>query len=382
MTPTRELAAQIEESFARYGKHLELWHAVIFGGVSQGPQEKEIKRGIDILVATPGRLLDLMQQRLISLADIQIFVLDEADRMLDMGFLPDVRRVVAALPKVRQTLFFSATMPPEIRELAGSLLRDPVSIAVSPVSSAAEKVAQRVCFVDKDAKRNLLLHVLKAPEVERALVFSRTKHGANRVAEHLHKAGVDGAAIHGNKSQGPARARRRVQVGRAGGAGGDGHRGPRDRRHRGDARDQLRPAERAGDLRAPDRPHGAGRRVGHRGVVLRRRGAAVPGGHRAAARGAHRAGRRPSVPAVAAASGADDARAPRGGGEFGAACAGCSALAAGGWGRWARGWWRWWSAWWWWWWWWSRAALVARCCERSVARVTWHGPARSGSWRG
>ena len=202
LTPTRELAAQIEESFARYGKHLELWHAVIFGGVSQGPQEKEIKRGIDILVATPGRLLDLMNQRLISLADIQIFVLDEADRMLDMGFLPDVRRVVAALPKVRQTLFFSATMPPEIRELAGSLLRDPVSIAVSPVSSAAEKVAQRVCFVDKDAKRNLLLHVLKAPEVERALVFSRTKHGANRVAEHLHKAGVTAAAIHGNKSQG------------------------------------------------------------------------------------------------------------------------------------------------------------------------------------
>ena len=202
LTPTRELAAQIEDSFARYGKHLELWHAVIFGGVSQGPQEKEIKRGIDILVATPGRLLDLMQQRVLSLADIQIFVLDEADRMLDMGFLPDVRRVVAALPKVRQTLFFSATMPPEIRELASTLLRDPVSIAVSPVSSAAEKVAQRVCFVDKDAKRNLLLHVLKAPEVERALVFSRTKHGANRVAEHLHKAGVTAAAIHGNKSQG------------------------------------------------------------------------------------------------------------------------------------------------------------------------------------
>ncbi len=202
LTPTRELAAQIEESFARYGKHLELWHAVIFGGVSQGPQEKELRRGIDILVATPGRLLDLMQQRVVNLSDIQIFVLDEADRMLDMGFLPDVRRVVKALPVKRQTLFFSATMPPEIRSLADSLLTDPVSIAVSPVSSAAEKVVQQVCFVDKDAKRNLLLHVLKAPEVRRTLVFSRTKHGANRVAEHLHRSGVTAAAIHGNKSQG------------------------------------------------------------------------------------------------------------------------------------------------------------------------------------
>ena len=202
LTPTRELAAQIEDSFSKYGKHMELWTTVIFGGVGQGPQEKEIRRGIDILVATPGRLLDLMQQRIVNLADIQIFVLDEADRMLDMGFLPDVRRVVKALPVKRQTLFFSATMPPEIRSLADSLLTDPISIAVSPVSSAAEKVSQQVCFVDKDAKRNLLLHVLKAPGVERALVFSRTKHGANRVAEHLHKSGVTAAAIHGNKSQG------------------------------------------------------------------------------------------------------------------------------------------------------------------------------------
>ena len=175
---------------------------MIFGGVGQGPQEKEVKRGIDILVATPGRLLDLMNQRIVRLDDIQIFVLDEADRMLDMGFLPDVRRVIAALPKKRQTLFFSATMPPEVRELANSLLHDPVSIAVSPVSSAAEKVVQKVCFVDKDAKRNLLVHLLRAPEVERALVFSRTKHGANRVAEHLHRAGIAAAAIHGNKSQG------------------------------------------------------------------------------------------------------------------------------------------------------------------------------------
>jgi ATP-dependent RNA helicase RhlE len=202
LTPTRELAAQIEESFARYGKHLELWHAVIFGGVSQGPQEAELRRGIDILVATPGRLLDLMEQRIVSLADIQIFVLDEADRMLDMGFLPDVRRVVRVLPSKRQTLFFSATMPPEIRALADSLLTDPVHIAVSPVSSAAEKVEQQVCFVDKEAKRGLLLHVLRGRGVGRALVFSRTKHGANRIAEHLHHAGVSAAAIHGNKSQG------------------------------------------------------------------------------------------------------------------------------------------------------------------------------------
>ncbi|MCA9643960.1 MAG: DEAD/DEAH box helicase [Myxococcales bacterium] len=202
LTPTRELAAQIGDSFATYGKHLDLYHTVIFGGVGQAPQEKELKRGVDALVATPGRLLDLMEQGHLHLNDIEIFVLDEADRMLDMGFLPAVKRVVRALPKQRQTLFFSATMPPEIRELAESLLIDPVSVAVTPVSSTAERIEQRLFFVDKANKRNLLTHVLKQPGVGRTLVFSRTKHGANRIAEHLEKSGIRAAAIHGNKSQG------------------------------------------------------------------------------------------------------------------------------------------------------------------------------------
>jgi len=202
LTPTRELAAQIAESFATYGKHLDLWHAVVFGGVSQRPQEEELRRGVDILVATPGRLLDLLSQKVLSLSQIEFFVLDEADRMLDMGFLPDVKRVVAQLPKKRQTLFFSATMPTEIRALAESLLVDPVSVAVAPVSSTAERVEQKLYFVEKGDKPRLLVDVLRAPEVQRTLVFSRTKHGANRIAQQLEKAGVRAAAIHGNKSQG------------------------------------------------------------------------------------------------------------------------------------------------------------------------------------
>jgi ATP-dependent RNA helicase RhlE len=202
LTPTRELAAQIGESFATYGKHLDLWHTVVFGGVSQRPQEEELKKGVDVLVATPGRLLDLLSQKVLSLSQIEFFVLDEADRMLDMGFLPDVRRVVAHLPKKRQTLFFSATMPTEIRALAETLLVDPVSVAVAPVSSTAERVEQHVFFVEKGDKPRLLVDLLRRPEVTRTLVFSRTKHGANRIAQQLEKAGVRAAAIHGNKSQG------------------------------------------------------------------------------------------------------------------------------------------------------------------------------------
>ncbi len=201
ITPTRELAAQIGDSFATYGKELDLWHTVIFGGVNQKPQVKEIERGIDIMVATPGRLLDLMGQGHISLREIRIFVLDEADRMLDMGFLPDVRRIIAELPKDRQTLFFSATMPETIAKLAGSLLRNPVRVSVAPVSSAAETVSQYVLFVDKADKRRLLVDLLRRREVHRGLVFSRTKHGANRIVKHLDKAGIGAAAIHGNKSQ-------------------------------------------------------------------------------------------------------------------------------------------------------------------------------------
>jgi ATP-dependent RNA helicase RhlE len=202
ITPTRELATQIGDSLATYGKDVELWHTVIFGGVSALRQIDEMRRGVDVLVATPGRLLDLMQQGVISLDDIQIFVLDEADRMLDMGFLPDVRRIIAKLPKKRQTLFFSATMPDEIRELANTLLTDPVSVAVAPPATTAERIDQRVYFVDKADKPRLLVDVLRDKAIERALVFTRTKHGANRVVKQLDKAGIHSAAIHGNKSQG------------------------------------------------------------------------------------------------------------------------------------------------------------------------------------
>ncbi len=202
LTPTRELAAQIGESLTTYGKHVELWHTVIFGGVNEKPQIAELDRGVDALVATPGRLLDLMNRGFVSLDDISIFVLDEADRMLDMGFLPDVKRVIAKLPKKRQTLFFSATMPPEIQELAGQLLHDPVQVAVTPVSSTAEKIHQQLYFVDKADKRRLLVDLLRQEALEHVLVFTRTKHGANRVVQHLEKAGIHAAAIHGNKSQG------------------------------------------------------------------------------------------------------------------------------------------------------------------------------------
>jgi ATP-dependent RNA helicase RhlE len=202
LTPTRELAAQIGQSLETYGKDLDLYHTVIFGGVSEKPQIAELKRGVDILVATPGRLLDLMQQGHIDLSKLNIFVLDEADRMLDMGFIHDVRKVVNALPRSRQTLFFSATMPNEIKTLADRLLVDPVTVTVTPVSSTAEKIDQSVYFVDKALKPKLLLKVLTNPACERVLVFSRTKHGANRIATALEKARISAAAIHGNKSQG------------------------------------------------------------------------------------------------------------------------------------------------------------------------------------
>ncbi len=202
LTPTRELASQIGDSFAAYGKHLGYRHAVIFGGVSQHGQEKVLRQGIDILVATPGRLLDLISQRLVHLQRLEIFVLDEADRMLDMGFIHDVKRVIALLPRQRQTLFFSATMPPEAQKLADLLLRDPATVAVAPVSQTADNIAQSVYFVEKNDKRALLVSLLQDREMTRALVFTRTKHGANRVVEHLIRAGIGAAAIHGNKSQG------------------------------------------------------------------------------------------------------------------------------------------------------------------------------------
>ena len=201
LTPTRELAIQIGDSFKAYSRHVNVRGTVIFGGVSQKPQERVLKQGIDVLVATPGRLLDLMNQGFIHLGDVEFFVLDEADRMLDMGFIHDMRKVIKVLPKKRQTLFFSATMPKEIARLAQDILIDPVSVAVTPVSSTAEKVEQTVYFVEKRKKKRLLIDLMDNPAIVSALVFTRTKHGANRVARDLDYAGVSAMAIHGNKSQ-------------------------------------------------------------------------------------------------------------------------------------------------------------------------------------
>ena len=201
LTPTRELAIQIDESISAYGRNLGLKHLVIFGGVSQHPQTASLKQGTDILIATPGRLLDLMQQGYISLSQVSIFVLDEADRMLDMGFIHDVKKVIAKLPTKRQTLFFSATMPTEIASLAQSILYKPTKVEVTPVSSTANTIDQSVYFVDKQDKKNLLVHLLKDKSIERVLVFARTKHGSDKVVKDLHKFGIGAEAIHGNKSQ-------------------------------------------------------------------------------------------------------------------------------------------------------------------------------------
>lgn len=201
LTPTRELAIQIEESFHAYGRHIPLKTLVIFGGVKQGAQEQSLKRGVDILVATPGRLLDFIQQGIISLKNLEIFVLDEADRMLDMGFVHDVKRIVKLLPQKRQTLFFSATFPKEIEDLANSMLKNPVKVEVAPVSSTADTIKQKVYFVEKDNKLDLLTHILQNDISESVLVFSRTKHGADKIARKLHKHKISAEAIHGNKSQ-------------------------------------------------------------------------------------------------------------------------------------------------------------------------------------
>ena len=201
LTPTRELAHQIDESFGDYGRHTGLRHAVVYGGVSQKPQEEVLRRGIDILVATPGRLLDLASQGLVGLRFLETLVLDEADRMLDMGFLPDVRRIIGMLPAGRQTLFFSATMPSAIRSLADSILRNPVRVAAAPESSPAEDVEHSVYFVEKQGKSELLRHLLSGESIRSALVFTRTKRGADRVARQLAQAKIAASSIHGDKSQ-------------------------------------------------------------------------------------------------------------------------------------------------------------------------------------
>jgi ATP-dependent RNA helicase RhlE len=201
LAPTRELASQINDSFRVYGRHTGLKTAVIFGGVGQNPQVETLRRGVDILVAAPGRLLDLMGQGYVKLDKLEVFVLDEADRMLDMGFIHDVRRIIAALPRQRQNLLFSATMPAEIQSLADNILKNPVKFAVTPVASTVETIEQGVYFVDKGSKAALLEHLLRDRAIQRVLVFTRTKHGANKVVKQLGNARIQAEAIHGNKSQ-------------------------------------------------------------------------------------------------------------------------------------------------------------------------------------
>lgn len=201
LTPTRELAIQIEESLRTYGRYVDLKHLVIFGGVSQFNQVNALRRGVDILVATPGRLLDLLNQRHISLHEIKFFVLDEADRMLDMGFVHDVKKIISKLPVQKQTLFFSATMPAEIKQLANMLLKNPVKVEVTPVSSTVDTIQQSLYYVEKQNKKNLLTHLLGDPAIETVLVFSKTKHGADRIARDLSRKGTKAEAIHGGKSQ-------------------------------------------------------------------------------------------------------------------------------------------------------------------------------------
>ena len=206
LVPTRELAAQVQESVRAYGRHLKVRSTVIFGGVGFNPQAMELRRGVDIVVATPGRLLDHVEQRTIDLRQVEVLVLDEADRMLDMGFIPAIRRILALLPAKRQNLLFSATFPDEIRKLAGSFMRDPATVEVAPRNRPVELISQVAHPVDKDRKRELLAHLVKTGDWHQVLVFTRTKHGANRLAQQLERDGIEADAIHGNKSQ-PARTR-------------------------------------------------------------------------------------------------------------------------------------------------------------------------------
>ncbi len=201
VTPTRELAIQIDENIREYSKYTDLKHAVIFGGVKQGRQVEQLQRGVHILTATPGRLLDLVEQRYIDLSRIKVLVLDEADRMLDMGFINDIRKILRLVPKERQSLFFSATMPDNIKQLSQTILRNPIRVEVTPVSSTAETVDQRVYYTNRSDKNALLLHILQNRDMDQVLLFSRTKHGADRIVRNLKKKNISAQAIHGDKAQ-------------------------------------------------------------------------------------------------------------------------------------------------------------------------------------
>ena len=283
VAPTRELAAQIDASFAAYGANTRMSHACVFGGVGKSPQVRALSRGVDVLTATPGRLLDLHHEGQVRLDSVEVVVLDEADRMLDMGFIQDVRRIIALLPKRRQTLLFSATMPNDISGLANSILRDPVRVSVTPNKPTVDLIDQKVAFVEKGEKRAYLAALINAQGDERALVFTRTKHGADKLAKALT---IGGIPRRGHpRQQEPEQPRARdggLQGRRAAHPGRDRHRRARHRRRRHQPCLQLRPARGGRDLRAPHRPHCARRSLGLRDLPLRPRGEAPPQGDREA----------------------------------------------------------------------------------------------------
>jgi ATP-dependent RNA helicase RhlE len=279
LTPTRELAAQILDHFEQLTKFTKLTSASVFGGVGMGPQEQALRRGVDLLVATPGRLLDHLKEPYARLGGLEAFVLDEADRMLDMGFLPDIRRVMARLPRERQTLFFSATMPAPIGQLTRELLRDPVTLNQERVALPATGVAQALYPVREEIKAHLFLELLRRGDLKDVIVFTRTKHRSNRLAEFLTKHGVACERIHGNRSQAQrTQALAGFKEGQRAGARGDRHRRPRHRRRGAVARGELRRAARPRGLHPPRGPHGARRGHGRRvHVRLARRGGRPPG---------------------------------------------------------------------------------------------------------
>jgi ATP-dependent RNA helicase RhlE len=258
LAPTRELAIQIAESLAIYGRYLNLGHTVIVGGFAQGPQRKAMARGVDLLVATPGRLLDLINQGYVKLDTVSHLVLDEADRMLDMGFIRDVRKIVAALPRQRQSLLFSATMPAEVERLARQMLSNPIRVEATPEAVTVDRVDQHVVHVGSRDKRTLLTNLLADPALSRVIVFTRTKRGANRLAEHLGKADIVAEALHGNKTQGARqRALERFRTGRARGPRRDRYRRPWHRCAWRDPRGQFRDAQCARELCPSYRTYGA-----------------------------------------------------------------------------------------------------------------------------
>ena len=283
MAPTRELASQIAESFRAYAAGSPIRVALMFGGVPKPKQARAMDNGVDVLVATPGRLLDHMNDRAVNLGNVEYLVLDEADHMLDLGFIVPIKKIVSYIPKTRQTLFFSATMPKEIESLAGALLRDPVHVAVTPVAKTADRVEQQVVFVEAPRKRALLSAILKRPDMGRTLVFTRTKHGADKVVQHLEASGQKAAAIHGNKSQGQReRALAAFKSGAVPVLIATDIAARRHRRRRHHPRDQLRPAERAGKLRPPHRADGARRACRGRNQLLRLNGTFTFAGYREA----------------------------------------------------------------------------------------------------